>query len=202
MPDEAAPRTDETCTAPLAGANLPGTSCLSQPRACRRENRFENLAQQAARSARGAVCEDRCRSRRPGTRGGEWQVRSFADYAAGVDEGWSKDTMARMVIHDLPRQFIALDRDAQRRVLEEAPPLTGTAWDALLAAMAEHLAELHDHPVQPWMDEPERFPRRDLGARCEHQHPAERPCVRTPGVRAPRRRHRPARSRREGRRAP
>ena len=84
-------------------------------------------------------------------------MRSLADYATGVDEGWSQDTLARMIIHDLPRQFVALDRVAQRRIVEEAPPLTGTAWDALLAAMAEHLAELHDHPVQPWMDEPERF---------------------------------------------
>ena len=58
--------------------------------------------------------------------------------------------MARMIVHDLPRQFVALDRVAQRRVLEEAPSLTGTAWNALLA-------ELHDHPMQPWMDESERF---------------------------------------------
>ena len=50
-----------------------------------------------------------------------------------------------------------MDRDAQRRVLEQAPPLTGTGWDALLAAMAKYLAELHGHPVQQWMDEPERF---------------------------------------------
>ena len=89
--------------------------------------------------------------------GNDGQVKSLADYAAGVTERWSSDTMARMIVHDLPRQFIDLGRDAQRRVLEEAPPLTGTAWDALLAAMAEHLAELHHHAVQPWMDEPERF---------------------------------------------
>ena len=84
-------------------------------------------------------------------------MKSLADYSAGAAQGWSYDTMARMIVHDLPRQFMSLSRDAQRRVLEQGPPLTGTAWDALLAAMAEHLAELHDHPVQPWMDEPERF---------------------------------------------
>ena len=64
--------------------------------------------------------------------------------------------MARMIIHDLPRQFIALDHDEQRRILDAPPPLTQTRWDALLAAMAEHLAELHGHPVRAWMDEPER----------------------------------------------
>ena len=77
-------------------------------------------------------------------------MRSFADYAAGVDEGWSKDTMTRMIIRDLPRQFIALDRDAQRRVLEEGPAAhRHRVGCAPLAAMAEHLAELHHHPVQP-----------------------------------------------------
>ena len=84
-------------------------------------------------------------------------MKSLADYSAGAAQGWSYDTMARMIVHDLPRQFMSLSRDAQRRVLEQGPPLTGTDWDALLAAMAEHLAELHDHPVQPWMDEPDRF---------------------------------------------
>ncbi len=84
-------------------------------------------------------------------------MKSLADYSAGAAQGWSYDTMARMIVHDLPRQFMALERNAQRRILEKAPPLTGTAWDALLAAMAEHLAELHNHPVQAWMDEPERF---------------------------------------------
>ncbi|MDD9981643.1 MAG: hypothetical protein OXU81_09840 [Gammaproteobacteria bacterium] len=84
-------------------------------------------------------------------------MRSLADYAAGVAEGWSEDTLARMFIHDLPRAFNMLGAETQRRVLDDAPPLTGTRWDALLAAMAEHLAELHGHPTQPWMDEPERF---------------------------------------------
>ena len=38
------PRTNEACTAPLPGASLPGASYPSQPRTCRRETRFENLA--------------------------------------------------------------------------------------------------------------------------------------------------------------
>ena len=85
-------------------------------------------------------------------------MRSLADYAAGVAEGWSEDTLARMFIHhDLPRAFHSLGLERQSRVLDNAPPLTGTPWDALLAAMAEHLAELHGHPTREWMDEPERF---------------------------------------------
>ena len=62
-----------------------------------------------------------------------------------------------MLIHDLPRAFHSLGPEQQRSVLDNAPPLTGTPWDALLAAMAEHLAELHGHPTRKWMDEPERF---------------------------------------------
>ena len=84
-------------------------------------------------------------------------MRSLADYAAGVAEGWSEDTLARMFIHDLPRTFHSLGPVQQSDILDDAPPLTGTPWDALLAAMAEHLAELHGHPTREWMDEPERF---------------------------------------------
>ena len=52
---EAAPRTDEACSALLPGASLPGASYLSQPRTFTQETTFGNFAQQAARFARGAV---------------------------------------------------------------------------------------------------------------------------------------------------
>ena len=42
---EAAPQTDEACTAPLPGASLPGALYLSQPRTFTRETTFGNLAQ-------------------------------------------------------------------------------------------------------------------------------------------------------------
>ena len=53
---EAAPPTNETCTAPLPGASLPGATDLSQPRTSTQETGFENLAQQAARCARRRWC--------------------------------------------------------------------------------------------------------------------------------------------------
>ena len=34
--------------------------------------------------------------------------------------------------------------------------VTGTRWDALLAATAEHLAELHGQPLPSWLEEPAR----------------------------------------------
>ncbi|MYA09081.1 MAG: hypothetical protein F4060_14320 [Holophagales bacterium] len=45
----------------------------------------------------------------------------------------------------------------QRKVLAERVPLTHKKWDALLAAMVEHLARLHGHEQPAWVDEPERF---------------------------------------------
>ena len=60
-------------------------------------------------------------------------------------------------MQQLPRRFHALRREDQAAALVTAPPLTGTPWDALLAAVVEHIARLHDHPVPAWVDEPARF---------------------------------------------
>lgn len=61
-----------------------------------------------------------------------------------------------MLISDLPRRFHAASQDVQARSLAEPPRLTGTKWDALLAAVAEHIAITHGHPVPDWCDDPER----------------------------------------------
>ena len=45
VPSEAAPQTDKSCSAPLPGASLPGTSYPSQPRPFTQETTFGNLAQ-------------------------------------------------------------------------------------------------------------------------------------------------------------
>ena len=63
----------------------------------------------------------------------------------------------RAVMHDLPRRFHATPRELRAAALREPAPLTGTGWDALLAAMVEHLARLHGHPIPSWAEEPERF---------------------------------------------
>ena len=82
---------------------------------------------------------------------------SLQEYANAIAQGWPEDDLGRAIIHDLPRRFHALTEEEQRQVMENAPALTGTRWDALLAATAEHICELHGHPVQSWMDEPARF---------------------------------------------
>ena len=62
-----------------------------------------------------------------------------------MDEGWPEEA------------FTEVGRAEQRAALVERGPLTGTKWDALLAAMVEHVAWLHGHERPAWVDEPERF---------------------------------------------
>ena len=82
---------------------------------------------------------------------------SLTEYTDAVNAGWPDHDIGRAIIHDLPRRFHALPPKAQKRVLAEAPPLTNTRWDALLAATAEHIARLHGHQLPDWVDESPRF---------------------------------------------
>ena len=82
---------------------------------------------------------------------------SLHDFAAAIVEPWNDADLKRAILHDLPRRFHALDPERQATVLAERPKLTDARWDALLAAMVEHLAELHGHGIPEWVDEPERF---------------------------------------------
>ena len=61
-----------------------------------------------------------------------------------------------MLISDLARRFHESPIEVQRRALQYPPRLTGTKWDCLLAAVAEHIAITHDHPVPDWCDDPQR----------------------------------------------
>ena len=82
---------------------------------------------------------------------------SLHDFAAAIAAGWSDGDLKRAMIHDLPRRFHGIDREAQQNVLQQRPALTGTRWDALLAATVEHIAGLHGHEAPEWVNEPERF---------------------------------------------
>ena len=81
----------------------------------------------------------------------------IADYVSTIEGGRNEVERFRMIVCDLPRRFHAASRPIQERSLADPPRLTGTRWDALLAAMAEHLAILHDHEIPVWCDEPDRF---------------------------------------------
>lgn len=83
-----------------------------------------------------------------------WRVAQYADT---IENAWDDDERYRMLISDLPRRFHQSSRGRQEHALAAAPRLTGTKWDSLLAAVAEHIAICHDHPVPDWCDAPERF---------------------------------------------
>lgn len=78
-------------------------------------------------------------------------------YAAAIEDGWTEGELLRAILHDLPRRFHGLSPAAQAKVLADVPPVTGSRWDALLAATVEHVAALHGHEPPAWVDEPERF---------------------------------------------
>ena len=85
----------------------------------------------------------------------EYGMASYSETIADPDYDDSDRYGALM--HHLPRQFHSLSAAKQAAALLEAPPLTGTKWDALFVAVVEHIARLHAHPVPEWCNEPERF---------------------------------------------
>ena len=80
-----------------------------------------------------------------------------ADYSSVLQDALDDAERYRALMHDLPRRFHQLPSDLQVGALRDPAPLTGTDWDVLLAAVVEHIARLHGHPVPDWADEPERF---------------------------------------------
>ncbi len=71
-----------------------------------------------------------------------WRV---GDYCRTIETAWNDDERYRMIVRDLPRRFHSSSRDRQTYALGAAPRLTGTKWDVLLAAVAEHIAIIHNH---------------------------------------------------------
>ena len=63
-------------------------------------------------------------------------LETYARVATKPD--WTDADRYRAIVCNLPRELHRLDTQTRRRVLEKAPSLTGTPWDALLAATAEH----------------------------------------------------------------
>ena len=63
----------------------------------------------------------------------------------------------RLMMRGIARTWRHLDESKRKRTLEVAPGLSGTEWDALLAAVMEHVAWLTGYPRPDWVDEPARF---------------------------------------------
>ncbi len=83
---------------------------------------------------------------------------SLPAYGRFIVKEEDDDFRYRVLIHQLPREFHSMSHGEQAEALAERPELTGQRkWDAFLAAIVEHIARLHDHPVPEWVHEPERF---------------------------------------------
>ena len=80
-------------------------------------------------------------------------TRCAGEIQAKLDEG----ATLRIIMRGIPRTFGNIGIRERERTLEVPPGLTGTKWDALLAAIAEHIAWLGGYPRPAWVDEPQRF---------------------------------------------
>ena len=116
---------------------------------------------------------------------------SLQEYANAIAQGWPEDDLGRAIIHDLPRRFHALTEEEQRQVMENAPALTGTRWDALLAACGAHLRAART-PGTELDGRAGAIPERDLGAGVDAEHLVQRIGIRATRIRPARGRARPA----------
>ena len=85
------------------------------------------------------------------------RILRLQDYSKAIRAGWEETDLYRAIVHEVPRLFHSLDRQQRHEALLERPALTGTRWDALLAATVEHVAELHGLAAPAWTTERERF---------------------------------------------
>ena len=81
----------------------------------------------------------------------------FTACADEVQRGLPTRELIRLIMRGIPRTLVRLAPDQQADALNRPPEPTGTKWDALLAAVAEHVAWLHGLRKPAWIDEPARF---------------------------------------------
>ena len=74
----------------------------------------------------------------------------------GAYEGWPLGDLWRVHAYNLAR-LVRTDPGHYMPQLDVEPPLTGTPWDAAVAAIAENTTEIHGCPPPAWVDKAERF---------------------------------------------
>ena len=79
------------------------------------------------------------------------------EYAEGIRSGWTGTELYHLIVENLPRQWDESGDDDRRLLVQKAPPLTGTAWDALIAAIIERLTDRNRDARPAWVDEIDRF---------------------------------------------
>ena len=95
--------------------------------------------------------------RRDGTAQKASERTMLDEYVAGVRAGWSDEDLYRLIIKNTGRRFHNGNEDERQAILKHAPELSGTPWDALIAAVIEHIASTHGYERPAWVDEIERF---------------------------------------------
>ena len=91
---------------------------------------------------------------------GRWLGNDLVDpnvYAIGVDDGWNDVELYRLIVRQLQRSFHSGSDADRQAMLGNRPHLTGTKWDAAIAAVIEHSAQVHGYEPPNWVNEPERF---------------------------------------------
>ena len=91
---------------------------------------------------------------------GRWLADNMVDpdvYATGVDDGWNDVELYRLIVRQIQRSFHSGTEADRQTMLASRPHLTGTKWDAAMAAVVEHTARVHGYDPPTWVDEPERF---------------------------------------------
>lgn len=76
---------------------------------------------------------------------------------AGIRDGWTDRELYKLTMSGIARHFRQAGEETRRHLLATRPELTATAWDALIAAVVEHVAALHGYQSPEWVSEPERF---------------------------------------------
>ena len=51
-----------------------------------------------------------------------------------MGRGWDATTLERLIVKRLTRYYHGIDNEARRALVAAEPPLTGTVWDAVVAA--------------------------------------------------------------------
>ena len=91
---------------------------------------------------------------------GRWLADSMVNpdiYAKGVDDGWNDVELYRLIVRQLQRSFHSGTEADRGTMLANRPHLTGTKWDAAMAAVIEHTAQVHGYEPPGWVNEAERF---------------------------------------------
>ena len=84
----------------------------------------------------------------------------LSELAAEARAGWDATTLERLIVKDLTRYYHGIDNAARTALAAAEPPLTGTVWDAVIAAAVEHACTTHGAEVPAWTQAPERFLKR------------------------------------------